>query len=171
MTAMPDALGGLEDDGPAAVAAPQADPSAVVARLNSLLRGELAAAETYQNVVESTAAAHPDHADRLRAVQAEHARSVGLLRGRIADLGGTPVDSSGLWGVWASTVQGALTLFGGEAGGLRALREGEDHGLRDYETALNEVDAVTAQLIQDRLLPAQQRHLVDLDEMLASAAK
>ncbi len=168
MTAVPDALGGFEGEVPAVVAPPLADPSAVVARLNSLLRGELSAAETYGNVLDRATA---DLAEPLRGMQAEHARSVGLIRGRIADLGGTPADSSGLWGVWASTVQGALSLFGGEAGGLRALREGEDHGLRDYESALNEVDPVTAQLIQDRLMPSQQRHLSDLDELLASATK
>ena len=168
MTALPNALGSFDDDDAAAAAAPpEADPSAAVARLNALRRGELASVETYRNVLAS---AHADHADALLDMQAEHGRSAELLGARIDDLGGVPSDTSGVWGVWAQAVQGTLSLFAGEAGGLRALREGEEHGQRDYETALNGVDAVSAQLIQDRLLPAQQRHLVRLDGMLASDA-
>lgn len=163
MTALPNALEGFAD----ATAPPAADPSPVVDRLNALLRGELAAAETYESVIGT---APPAHAGSLREMLAEHGRSAQMLRARIDDLGGAPSDTSGLWGVWAHTVQGALSLFAGEAGGLRALREGEEHGQRDYEAALNAVDAVSAQLIQDRLLPAQQKHLTALDAMLVDGA-
>ena len=169
MTAVPNALGDFAGDPSDVDAAPAADPSPVVDRLNGLLRGEIAAAETYRDVLERTAhGQHPERAGALRDVEAEHERSCQLLRARIGDLGGAAAESSGLWGVWAHTVQSTLSLIGGEIGGLRALREGEEHGQRDYETALNEVDAVTAQLIQDRLLPSQQRHLDALDQMLAA---
>ena len=165
MTAIPNALDGFADD--AAAPAPAADPTPAVDRLNALLRGEIASVETYAQVIEK---APPAHAGPLDDIRAEHARSGQLLQARITDLGGTPSDGSGLWGVWAHAVQSALTLFAGEPGGLRALREGEEHGQRDYESALNGVDAVSAQLIQDRLLPAQQRHLATLDRLLSDAA-
>ena len=177
MTAVPDAMGGFSDDAPglferlapAVAPAPAADPSHVIARLNSLLRGEISAAETYRSVLERMdAAGHTAHVPALLEMQTEHGRSCQLLRGRIDDLGGMPADNSGVWGIWVQTVQTTLSLLAGDAGGLRALREGEEHGQRDYETALNEVDAVTAQLIQDRLLPAQQKHLSALDRMLAA---
>ncbi len=164
MTAVPNAFG---DD--AAAAPPEVDPSAAVAKLNTLLRGELSAAETYRSALDRMTAADTV-ATALQPIAAEHGRSVQSIRGRIEDLGGQPADSSGLWGVWAQTVQSALSLVAGEAGTLRALREGEEHGLRDYESALNEVDAVTAQLIQDRLMPAQQKHLDVLDQLLATEA-
>ena len=174
MTALPNPLYGLSGE-PTGVGAslagpvPAADPSGVVGRLNALLRGELAAVDTYRDAMEKmTTAGHAVHVDALAQMQAEHGRSCQLLRQRIADLGGTPADGSGVWGVWAQAVQSTLSLIGGEIGSLRALREGEEHGQRDYETALNDVDADSAQLIQDRLLPAQQQHLATLDRMLAS---
>lgn len=182
MTAVPNTLGGFSGDAtgagalfagaiPGTAPAPAADPSGVIDRLNSLLRGEISAAETYRNVLEKLAASgHPANAATLTEMLAEHGRSHRLLHDRITELGGTPTDNSGVWGVWAQAVQGTLTIIGGDAGGLRALREGEEHGQRDYETALNEVDAVTAQLIQDRLLPVQQQHLDSLDRMLSAAA-
>jgi hypothetical protein len=172
MTAIPNPLVGFPNNATAAEAtladpAPAVDPSHVVDRLNGLLRGEIAAAETYRTVLDK---APSSHVEPLTQIHDEHGRSCQLLRDRIAALGGTPADGSGLWGAWAQTVQSALTLIGGEVGSLRALREGEEHGQRDYETALNDVDDVTAQLIQNRLLPTQQQHLATLDRMLTETA-
>ena len=164
MTAVPNPLAGYAND----VAPSPADPSAAVARLNALLRGELSAAETYRSLLARLAAeGHATHVPALESMLAEHDRSASALRGRVEDLGGSPADGSGVWGVWSHAVQSTLTLFAGDAGGLRALREGEEHGLRDYESALNGVDGTSAQLIQDRLMPAQQKHLVTLDHILA----
>ena len=170
MTAVPNALGSFPNDDDA-TAGPEADPSIAIAKLNGLLRGEISAAETYENVLAKMTAAGHDGGpvESLTAMQAEHGRSAGLLRDRIESLGGEPTATSGLWGVWAQTVQGALSLFGGDAGGLRALHEGEEHGLADYQSALNDVDEVSAQLIQDRLIPSQERHLATLAELLAPA--
>lgn len=146
------------------------DPVFVVARLNALLRGEISAAETYRNVLERFAA-HDGHADvtaALQPIHEDHLRTSAVLRSRITEFGGEPAESSGLWGVWAQTVQGALSLFGGDVGGLRALHEGEEHGLKDYEAALNDVDATSAQLIQNRCIPSQQKHIETLLGLLAT---
>ena len=89
------------------------------------------------------------------------------LRDRIRELGGEASDSSGAWGVWAKTVQGTMNLFG-DASSLKALKEGEEHGLKDYQEAVNDVDASTAQLIQNQLIPAQQRHINLLDQLITS---
>lgn len=141
----------------------------VVNRLNSLLRGEISAAETYRNVLVK-AASDPDDGKvtgLLQGIQSEHVRVSQLLRERIIELGGEPADSSGAWGVWAQAVQGTMTLLGGEGGGLRALREGEEHGMNDYENSLNELDATTAQMVQNQLLPAQARHIEMLKVLIA----
>ena len=142
----------------------------IVPRLNTLLRGEIAATETYRNVLAKAAGqGHDELVDRLQAIQSEHGRACQIIRQRIIELGGEPAESSGVWGVWAQAVQETLTLFGGDTGGIRALREGEDHGLGDYESALNEVDAETVRIIQETLLPGQRRHLATLDGLLAKS--
>ncbi len=144
-----------------------ADPSIVITRLNSLLRGEISAAETFRNVLSKAAEGSQADIGTLRELQEDHGRACQLIRQRILDLGGEAADSSGVWGIWAQAVQGTLTLFGGDRGGLRALREGEEHGLKDYNAALNDVDPTSAQLIQNQLIPGQERHLSVLDQMLA----
>ena len=72
--------------------------------------------------------------------------------------------------MWAKTVQGTMSLFGDTAS-LKALKEGEEHGLKDYQEALDDVDANSAQLIQNQLIPAQQRHINLLDQLINGVGK
>jgi bacterioferritin (cytochrome b1) len=142
-------------------------PALVVDRLNVLLRGEISAAETFRNVLGKLASADQhDNVSMLSDLQADHGRAAQQLRQRIVDLGGEPSDSSGVWGVWAQAVQETLCFFGGDRGGLRALIEGEEHGLKDYQSALNEVDPTSAQLIQNVLIPGEEQHIAVLDQLL-----
>ena len=67
----------------------------------------------------------------------------GGLRDRIRNLGGEASDSSGAWGTWAQIVQGTMNLFGDKSA-LKALKEGEEHGLKDYEEGIDDVDASSA---------------------------
>jgi hypothetical protein len=83
-------------------------------------------------------------------------------------LGGEPSDSSGAWGAWAKTVQGTANLLGDNTA-LKSLKEGEEHGLKDYQEAVDDVDPTSAQLIQNQLIPAQQRHINLLDQLIGSA--
>jgi uncharacterized protein (TIGR02284 family) len=143
------------------------DTSEAVIQMNSLLRGEISAAETYRNVLDKVADGdHATDAGLLRQIQEEHGRACQSLRDRIKELGGDAADSSGAWGAWAQAVQGTMSLFGGDKGGLKALKEGEEHGLKDYEEAIEDVDPTTSQLIQNQLIPAQQRHISLLDQLL-----
>ncbi len=60
-----------------------------------------------------------------------------------------------------------MNIFG-DASSLKALKEGEEHGLKDYHTAIDQVDATSSQLIQNQLIPAQQRHVNLLDQLINS---
>src|SRR3982751_6532221 len=136
-----------------------------ITQLNSLLRGEISAAETYAQAIEKcrdSGSSRMSDVQMLRDMQEEHGRACQALRSRIRDLGGEASDSSGAWGAWAQTVQGTMNLFG-DASALKSLKEGEEHGLKDYQEAVDDVDATTAQLIANQLIPAQQRHINLLD--------
>jgi hypothetical protein len=115
------------------------------------------------------AESHMENLGLLREVQDEHGRACHCLRARISELGGPPADSSGAWGVWAAVVQESMSFFGGDMGGLKALKEGEQHGLNIYHEALPTVDSTTAQLIQNRLIPAQERHINLLEQLIQSS--
>jgi uncharacterized protein (TIGR02284 family) len=149
------------------------DTGEAVRQLNSLLRGEISAAETYKMAIDKVADGNTSglaSAGLLREIQEEHGRAAQGLRDRIRELGGEASDSSGAWGAWAKTVQGTMNLFG-DASALKSLKEGEEHGLKDYQEAVDDVDATTAQLIANQLIPAQQRHINLLDQLIGSVAR
>jgi bacterioferritin (cytochrome b1) len=144
-----------------------------VRQLNSLLRGEISAVETYTMAIDNDD--QTDHnvpADRLsmlREIQSEHGQAAQLLRERIRTLGGQASDSSGAWGAWAQTVQGTANLFG-DTTALKSLKEGEEHGLKDYQEAIDDVDSVSRQLIEGQLIPNQQRHIATLNQLMSTTA-
>lgn len=143
-----------------------------VKQLNSLLRGEISAAETYRMAIDRVARSDDPAAnvDLLREIQEEHGRAAQGLRDRIFELGGEASDSSGAWGAWAQTVQGTANLFGDKSA-LKSLKEGEEHGLKDYEEAADDLDPTSEMLVQNQLIPAQQRHIALLDQLINAAGQ
>jgi uncharacterized protein (TIGR02284 family) len=147
------------------------DTGEAITQLNSLLRGEISAAETYRMAIDKVADSdNAANAGLLREIQEEHGRAAQGIRDRIRELGGEASDSSGAWGAWAKTVQGTMNLFG-DAAALKSLKEGEEHGLKDYQEAVEDVDPSSAQLIQNQLIPAQQRHINLLDQLINTAGQ
>src|SRR6187401_2754244 len=138
-----------------------------VRQLNSFLRGEISAAETYRMAIDRAGNSEDNAANvgLLREMQEEHGRAAQALRDRIRELGGEASDSSGAWGAWAKFVEGTANLFG-DAASLKALKEGEEHGLKDYEEGIDDIDATSAELVQNQLIPAQQRHIMLLDQLI-----
>jgi CBS domain-containing protein len=130
-----------------------------------LVKDELAAAETYKQALEKVGAGPAGH--DLTHLQAEHEEAARLLQKRMRDMGRTPPDKPGLWGAFAEAVQGAAKLFGAKAA-IKALKEGEEHGIHDYEDALEDerVPAEVKELISTTLLPRTRAHLPVLDRHL-----
>ena len=137
-----------------------------VDQLNSLLRGEISSVETYKQAIEKVDDEHASDATALRAIAQEHGEAAQALRDEIGRLAGEADDSSGVWGAWAKVVEGTASLFG-DASALKALKEGEEHGLKDYREAIDDVDESARELITNRLIPAQVRHIGALDGMIA----
>ncbi len=125
-----------------------------VETLNSFLRGEISAVETYRQAIGRISD------DRLRTqleeCQKDHEHRVESLRERIEKLGGTPAEGSGPWGTFAKLVQGGAGVLG-EKAAIQALEEGEDHGLADYQRDADQVHGDARRLIRMELLPAQKR--------------
>jgi bacterioferritin (cytochrome b1) len=141
-----------------------------VDQLNQFLRGEISAAETYRMAIEKISGSTNSPVSALgllREAQAEHGRAAQALRDRIRELGGEPEDSSGAWGVWAKFAEGVANLLGDTAS-LKALKEGEEHGLTDYINGVERVDLSSADLVQNQLIPSQQRHINLLDQLTST---
>jgi len=122
-------------------------------QLNSFLRGELSAVETYQQALAKVQ--EQEVISRLRECLQSHQQRVQLLRQRVVQLGGIPSTDSGAWGVFAKLVEGSAAVLGDKAA-ISALEEGEDRGLRDYKTGLDDLDADSRRIIEQQVLPAEQ---------------
>ena len=122
--------------------------------LNSFLRGEISAVETYRQALEKVE--RPQVRSQLQDCMSSHAQRVTLLSEQIRTLGGTPSTSSGVWGAFAKAVEGGAKTFG-EKAAIAALEEGEDHGRNDYRRDLDKLDVATRQVVQTRVVPEQQR--------------
>jgi bacterioferritin (cytochrome b1) len=148
------------------------DHDEVCRQLNSFLRGEISAAETYRMAIDKAGNSSDNAANigLLREIQEEHGRAAQAIRDRIRELGGEPSDSSGAWGAWAKFTQGTANLFG-DAASLKSLKEGEEHGLKDFSEGLDDIDATSAELVQNQLIPAQQRHISLLDTLINAVGK
>jgi len=136
-----------------------------ISRLNSLLRGELSATETYQQALEKVGN-NPGSAE-LRRIHDEHREAANTLRQHVHDHGGKPDHGSGAWGAFAKAVEGGAKLIGKTAA-LKALKEGEEQGISDYEKALKDdnLAADCKTLISTRLLPQTRAHVPVLDRLM-----
>jgi len=134
--------------------------------LNSLLRGEIAATETYQQALAKVG--DESGAGDLRRIHAEHREAANTLRKHVREHGLDPDHGSGAWGTFAKAVEGTAKLFGNSAA-LRALKEGEETGLKDYEEALRKKDLPPdcKSLIESELLPKTREHIPVLDRLIA----
>lgn len=135
--------------------------------LNSLLRGEISATETYQQALEKVGNEHG--ADKLKQIHVDHREAANTLRQHIHHHGGKPDQDSGAWGTFAKAVQGAAKLFGNTAA-MKALKEGEEQGAKSYESALKDNDLAPdcIALIRDKLLPQTRAHISTLDALMNS---
>ena len=125
-----------------------------IKQLNSFLRGELAAVETYEQCIEKVDSENVR--SQLLSLQESHRSRVLLLKERIMSLGGEPEQSAGAWGSLAKAVEGGATMFGAAAA-VSVLEEGEDHGLSDYQKDLDNLSPSERLFVESQLLPEQKR--------------
>ncbi len=137
--------------------------------LNSLLRGELAATETYQQALPKLEGT-PGY-EELRHIHKEHREAANTLRQHVHRVEGRPDQGSGAWGAFARAVERTAKVFGVDAA-LKALKEGEEHGIKEYAEALDDgLPPECRNLIEAALLPQTRAHISTLDRLMAGLVK
>src|SRR3954471_10847888 len=130
------------------------DQSQTIDQLNSFLRGELSAVESYRLALD-----HLEQSEfRATLVQCSrsHEERARLLTEAILGRGGEPSPSSGAWGSLVRMVErSALAL--GEGAAISVLEEGEGHGRDDYLRDLDSLEPSARQLVEFAILPEQRR--------------
>jgi Domain of unknown function (DUF2383) len=123
-------------------------------QLNSFLRGELSAVETYRQALGSVGGT--PHRSTLELCARSHETRANLLREEVERRGGTPAGDSGAWGALVKAIEGTAGAFG-ERSAIMALEQGEDHGRDDYRRDIKKLDPTARQLVETRILPEQLR--------------
>ncbi|HVH46414.1 MAG TPA: DUF2383 domain-containing protein [Labilithrix sp.] len=131
-----------------------ADTQKNVEQLNSFLRGEMSAVETYRQALEALKTSA--HTGKLTECKQSHEQRVAILADEIRKLGGTPAESSGPWGTFAKIIEGGAAALG-EKTAIAALEEGEDHGNRDYKTDVQKLDGEARTVVEQKVVPLQLR--------------
>jgi uncharacterized protein (TIGR02284 family) len=121
-------------------------------KLNSLLKGEISAVETYRRALEKIA--DQQLRAELEKCYRSHFGRVDRLSQTISDIGAVPVNTSGAWGTFAKIMEEGAKAFGDKAV-IAVLEEGEDHGLKDYRKLEEEPDLVIQNTVRE-LLPKQE---------------
>ncbi|WP_411846548.1 DUF2383 domain-containing protein [Roseibacillus persicicus] len=131
---------------------------------NGLLRGEISAVETYEKALEKFD--EVSEVTLLTEMRKSHQQSVQRLKANVVSMGGTPSTDSGAWGAFAKTVQSAAGLLG-ENAAITALIQGEEHGINDYKSALENDDVMPEckEMIRNELLPRAQTNKRTLESL------
>ena len=123
-------------------------------QLNSFLRGELSAAETYRLALERLE--QSQHRPTLIQCSRSHEERARLLTEAILGRGGEPANSSGAWGSLVRMIERSAVAIS-ESAAVAVLEEGEDHGRDDYLRDLDNLEPSARQLIEFAILPEQRR--------------
>lgn len=136
--------------------------------LNKVLRGELSAIETYRQALDKNRQQYANDAkfQQLTQMLRDHQQAAEQLRDYIVRMGGTPSTDSGAWGTWSQAVMGTAKLFGDKAA-LKALKEGEESGLKDYRDLLGN-DSVPGDVrnLASSLMSRKERHVQEIDRLM-----
>jgi hypothetical protein len=136
-----------------------------VETLNALLRGKLAAVETYDQAMDQFGDS-PVRND-LETILQEHADAEILLREKILHLGGEPIETAGLWTACVAAFRGEPHPIG-PATILATLRQGEEQAINELEDLLkhDNVNLDCKNLIRTTLLPDSRKHVEELNRLM-----
>ena len=136
--------------------------------LNSMIRGEMAAVETYNQASKNVKSAGV--AAELEKIRDRHQGAVCALRHWVRELRESPSPHSGVWGYFTAALTGLAALVG-ERGMITALRQGERHGEALYRSGMGNADLPDEFrfLLGSKLLPQCLEHLGRLDRLASEA--
>ena len=132
--------------------------------LNQILRGERSAVEAYEQVLEKISE-EPERI-RLEEFLTTHRKNVEYWERQVMAEAMKPDDSSGPWGYIVQAFVGTAKLFGNTAT-LSALKQGEEHGLNEYQTLIEnpEIDVVDKRYVRNVIIPELEKHLISIEAM------
>jgi len=125
------------------------------AKLTEFLTAELSAVETYREAISRVS--DSVLREQLEELELSHRQRIQMIRRHLTDLGAQPVpDSSQPWADLSGIKDSGNSAFA-DLTAVRILEEGEDRTAREYSNALEALDDDLRKLVEDSLIPAQER--------------
>ncbi len=136
-----------------------------VDEITSILRGEMSAVEAYRQVLDSVR--NDPRASELNGILSDHSYAVSFWDRQLRNHEMVAELSSGPWGTVVEAFVGTAKFFGNRAA-LKALKEGEEHGLKQYEAFCDDDEIAPQQrrYVGEVLIPNQRRHITIIDRMM-----
>lgn len=132
--------------------------------LNKILRGEISAVTSYEQVIPTFK--EESERFRLTGIRNEHDLIVEKLKMLVEHSRFAPDEVSGVWGALVATFVGAAKLMGHTVA-LKALQEGEEHGLKLYYEALDlNLTTEEREIIANEIIPTLNRHVTSIESMI-----
>lgn len=137
-----------------------------------LFKRECLAVETYQQALRKERQESGRRAEfqELVTILRDHQQAASQLEARIQQPERRVAQNFGGWGTWSKVVMGAANVFGDKMV-LRALKAGEESGLKRYQEVLEaSAPAELKPLFLERLAK-QQAHIRLLDELMSQGTE
>lgn len=130
-------------------------------QLDDLIRGEMAAVRTYDAALEKVK--DKKELAKLKTIRENHVNAVAKLKTFATKDVAEDTKTSGAWGAFATAYTKGANLIGNEAA-LKALQQGEEHGINEYKEALDDdkIKPELKQMIRTQFLPKQEEHIKTL---------
>lgn len=134
-------------------------------QMDDLIRGEMAAVKSYTTVLGDMKAG--PQKTKLEKIKADHENAVSKLKGFASADVKEDTTSSGAWGSFASTWTKGAQIIGNDTA-LKALTQGEEHGITEYKEALEDenVKPELKQMIKTQFIPKQEEHLKTIKSLM-----
>lgn len=134
--------------------------------IDSICRGEISAIEAYEQVIEKLDKS-VEIKKMIKDFYSDHKYALQFWKAQSLKNDHDPQDSSGVWGKTVEAIVGMSKIFG-EVAALKALLEGEEHGLKEYQSMLESPVLTQEQRdeIIEKFIPCQKRHIHRLDSLI-----
>ncbi len=133
--------------------------------MNRLVRGEISAVEAYESIIDKIDS--KPELERLNEMLKNHRSNVTYFKKMALKQNELPEYDSGIWGTVVSLFVGSAKLFGNTAA-LKSLKEGEEHGLKEYQKLLenDEVPMHVKSYVRDKIMPTLHMNINSISAMM-----
>ncbi len=133
--------------------------------MNRLVRGEISAVEAYESIIEKIDS--KPELERLNEMLKNHRSNVNYFKKMALKHNELPDYDSGVWGTVVSLFVGSAKLFGNTAA-LKSLKEGEEHGVKEYQKLIenDDVPRHVKSHVRDEIMPTLRMNINSIDAMM-----